>query len=136
MLIGICYLMNPLQNEINYALHTLSHTFEAPNSLLSHDFSNEKSKEHQIHQHNRSVILHNHEIIDFINNALQSDENHEHSNDNQSIVVKIDKHLVSYLYRVNTPNKIDSEHSFWSTDLKSKNGFLTKPVEPPQLVST
>lgn len=136
MLIGICYLMNPLQNEINFALHTLSHALEAPNSLLSHDISNEKGKEHQIHQHNQSVILHNHYIIDFIYNALQANENNEHSNDNQSIVVKVDKHLVSHLYRVTTPNNIDSRHSFWIIDLKSKKGFLTKPFQPPQLVSS
>lgn len=130
--IGICYLINPIQEQVHYAIHEMSHLIEMPNTLISQEYLNSKGEIHQTHEHSLSKASHEHEIIDFIKNTFETEGENEQSDFPKS-EIKYDKHLATNLYNVKISKKTNSKKLFWDSNTKSHHGYTLKPIEPPQV---
>lgn len=133
LLMSICYLLNPLQHQINTVLHELSHGLEMPSSLLSHETPlDTSSKVHESHDHSEHVDEHEHLIVGFLNTIFEASNQDDASGNSQLVEIKWDKHITSYQFTL-TPNfKNKIEKHFFPSKEKLKLGHSKKLEEPPQ----
>lgn len=136
MLIGICYLLNPLQKQISFVFHEISHAFEMPDYIMSHNSNS--SYEHKVSEHLDSRIgdvNHDHEIVDFIDSAFAASNNHDGSEDSLLNEVKIDKHITSYQFQLQKHIDINISLKIWSPSEDSELVYLRQLEEPPQYLN-
>lgn len=132
LLIGICYLMNPLQKQIKTIFHTISHAIEMPGSVMSHN-SHAINSEIDVHSDHETVVLkHDHKYIDLIDAVLFASNENNDNEDSILIEIKLDKHITAYQFQLFENLKIAELHHFWMLKAKLKNGYLKKLKEPPK----
>ena len=133
MLIGICYLLNPLHNQLNDVLHVISHGIEMPDNIIEHD--SPVLSDHHLHdqrEHVSSIENHEHPLMKTVDLIFGTSSDHDGSKENIPGQVKIDKHLtcssyprISFFFR-------QVEHVFLNPFKKIKEGHLKIKENPPR----
>ena len=132
MFMGICYLMNPMQHQINTVMHSIVHKLTPPASILSHHSAHGQFEEHQSPDHYAPNLDHDHQIIDLVNTIFEASNEEENSNDPNYIDTKWDKHISSTRFVVSSPQRIVVLKVFWKTKSHLINGHSKEKEEPPQ----
>lgn len=134
LLMSICYLMNPLQQQINTVLHNISHGLELPNSVLSHkaNSTTEAQEIHVAHEHDRTAAEHEHLLIDFIASIFEASNQENDSDNSQLVEVKWDKHISVYQFKLPDSFVFNMNTCFYSLEKRLKKGYSKKRKEPPQ----
>lgn len=136
LLMSICYLLNPLQNQINMVLHEISHGLELPNSVLSHKahLTETTYDNHVIHAHDNSYFEHEHEhpLVDFVNSIFEASNKENNSDNSQLVEVKWDKHITAYKFKLPIHYKIKVSKRFYSFEKQLKTRHSKRLKEPPQ----
>ncbi len=130
---SICYLVNPLQQQIGIVLHEISHGLELPNYVMSHKTKvNANSEIHLKHSHDMVTSDHEHNLIDFIDTLFQASDESNHSNDSLFIEIKWDKHISSYSLKLPKTFKIIIANNFCSLQHLLKQEQYERLGRPPQ----
>ena len=129
LLMGICYLINPLQQQIKTVFHSVSHVIETPNYVMSHQSSSDYLESHGHYEHPADVRHHDHSLVAFIDAIFEAVKDKEHSEDSW---LTIDKHIRKYQSELHVEFRFEKNQSFWITEKKFKNGYFENPKEPPQ----
>jgi len=132
LLMGICYLMNPLQQQIKTIFHTISHAIEVPNSVMGHNSNSENDEIHGHHAHQTDAIQHDHSLIDLIDSVLSASNENKDSEDSILIEIKIDKHITTYQFALFENLALEKLSNFWAPKEKQKRGYFQNEKEPPQ----
>lgn len=131
LLMGICYLVNPLHQQINSVFHNVSHALEIPDYIMSHD----SNYEHESYGHTDYQIgnlNHDHEIVDFIDSVFDASDEDGGSEDSMLTEIKIDKHITTYQFQFQNNFNIAIFQNFWLSQEKLESGYLKRLKEPPQ----
>ena len=134
LLIGVCYLANPVQSQIGVVFHEISHMFDAHDNLLTIHSTNSVNlkADHHYHQHNHIDETHEHEFIDFFTLLFETAGEDSSSEDSLLTDIKYDKHTKTESYdsevSIFTPLQLKSMHSANSL----RKGFLRSYKKPPK----
>ncbi|MFK7811728.1 MAG: hypothetical protein AB8B59_04485 [Maribacter sp.] len=135
MLIGICYLINPLQEQINSVLHEISHGFDSPAHIISHKSDSNFSHKSNTHFDKTSFeTSHKHSIVDVIGAIFKALNENNSSEDSLIKKNKIDKHLVTYRLQFQKPLKIKISSNFRIPQKKIMLEYFEKMKRPPQFL--
>ncbi|MGB7395014.1 MAG: hypothetical protein WA913_11520 [Pricia sp.] len=145
-LMGVCYLANPLHEQIRTVFHEISHMLEAPDTFLSHhsivtDHDHKTHHDHGMHpeyeahqdQHRLSVNDHEHSFLDLLDSVLKaSDEDHP-EDDSLLSSFTFDKHINPQEHPI--PPMFPSHFSQNTSvaEQKTKIGYNLVLEEPPRL---
>lgn len=132
LLIGICYLMNPLQQQIKTIFHTISHAIEVPNSVMGHNSNSVNDQLHGHYDHQIDEKQHDHSLIDIIDSVLTASNESNDSEESILIESKIDKHITTYQFELFESLTLNQLHNFWALKEKQKSGYFEHLKEPPQ----
>ena len=132
LLIGICYLMNPLQPQIKSIFHTISHAIEVPNSVIGHDSNSENEEVHGHFEHEIADLQHDHTLIDLLDTVLTASNETKDADDSLIIEIKIDKHITTCKYQLFANPTVVESNKFWLPKEKLKSGYLQNQKEPPR----
>ena len=138
LLMGICYLANPVHNQIENVMHEISHVLQSPQNIVSHAIQGEHIHGHGFHQHGEHRLTkteHQHKILDLIGTVFDASDSDNSENETPMTVTKCDKHISSQLVILPRIFSIITSHECFITILKVEKGFLNFPKEPPQLLS-
>jgi len=160
VVIGICYLVAPLQQEITELMHHLSHSMDqgighhsfashthnfndhdglqnaqaraSTNSAASHGHMESNEIGFHSHPHPPNSEPHKHEVIDFMSMAF-SDSNPTHQ-DNDKIKVQsdLDKHIVVTNYTTCQAITIFKKIYFSNIQENTSKGIQLSIVPPPK----
>ena len=131
LLMGICYMMNPLYEPINFALHEISHLID---SLNHHESLNSQShyKSHNHKDHQLDTLQHEHTLVDIIYSIFETSNENNSNKDSILTEIKIDKHITTYRYQFEKGVAIGITQKFWAPEEKSKAGYFKRLKRPPQ----
>ena len=133
MFIGICYLANPLQNQISTVFHEISHVLEIPDNLLSHETTlNHGTISHYYHEHNNLDDNHRHTIIDFLDAIFDASGNNEPSEESLPIDIKFDKHITTRNYTIKIILPASKQVKYGIPENKINTGHLIVLEKPPR----
>lgn len=133
LFMGICYLLNPLQNQISFIFHEVSHALEIPDYIISH--GQNSSYEQQVHGHSDSHIEgidHDHGIIDLIASFLAASNEHDGSEDSMLPKIKFDKHFTTYQFQLQKYIESIATQKNWTFSKNTEVVYLKRLEEPPQ----
>lgn len=133
MFIGVCYLLNPLHDQLNDVLHVISHGIEIPDYIIEHP-SPEVSEHHFDDHHQHKALSENHEhlLIKTIDFIFATSNDHEGSNEKVPGQLKIDKHITSFSYQQMPFFLHKIKHLFLNPFLKIKEGYKKAKENPPR----
>lgn len=132
LLIGICYLMNPLHQQIKSVFHEVSHALETPDYIMSHNASTLDYESHSHNDYQIDTLRHEHQLIDFIDALFAASEENDGSEDSVLTQIKIDKHIATYQFHLQKDFDFRLLQKFWMPLEKSEAGYLQRLKEPPQ----
>jgi len=133
LLMSICYLINPLQNQIIEVLHSLSHSLEIPSSIFTHENKSITAFEsHESHSHDNRVSEHEHELIDLVDLILDGSSEDKDSEDAPLKEFKVKKHLVAYSLKLPFKFFVNSSKTTFFYHPKLKDGHPQIISLPPQ----
>lgn len=132
MLMGICYLMNPLQQQVNTVLHTIAHKLTPPASIASHQNVHSQFAVHQSPDHYAPNSEHDHKIVDLVNTIFEASNDDDDQSESDFVDNKWDKHISSSRFKFINPEKTAESKAFWITKNHLINGHSKKSKEPPQ----
>ncbi|TMM53770.1 hypothetical protein FEE95_17885 [Maribacter algarum] len=133
LLIGLCYLLNPMQKQISIIFHEVSHALEIPNYVMSH--SPNSSYDHQSYDHidyHVDDITHEHILVDFFDSVFKAFDENDGAEDSLFTQNKIDKHITTYQFHIQKHFTISVPEKFWFTQDKLESGHRKSLKEPPQ----
>jgi len=135
LIIGICYLANPMQQQIGSVFHELSHFFETPNNVIGHQSSADSSEaKHHYHEHIHSSDEHEHEFIDLL--AMIFDNSTEDGEEESVLAkVKFDKHIKTDDYPEEKKYPATKKLNFFSSQYGIIDTYPGILKEPPQILS-
>ncbi len=137
LLMGICYLTNPMHREIRTVFHEISHLLEAPETLLSHH-SHSTGHDHDNHEDGEHTLVtanHQHTLLDVMDSIFDASDEQNTEDDTALVLIKCDKHISSqYVILPKTFPFITSQNTS-ALEQKVKIGYLVHPEEPPQILS-
>lgn len=118
----------PLQKEIKYVLHSMSHALEMPDNLISHHQNENlnyisKSSTKKYHEHN---------ILDIFDGLSEANNNTKNKNVPKIIDIKIDKHFHYLKYKIQKLLITKSTTIIDSYKEKENDLFYKKIKIPPQ----
>ncbi|HEA22786.1 MAG TPA: hypothetical protein ENH87_17975 [Pricia antarctica] len=133
LLMGICYLANPMHEQISSVFHEISHIFQYPENVIAHEEQNYVDHpKHQNGHHHLATSNHQHILIDLIDSVFNGSDEQNSDEETTPVLVKYDKHISSqYTILPKKFPQIISYNVFWIAQ-KSKKGFSNLPKEPPQ----
>ena len=129
------YLLGPAHLEIKKFMHAVVHIFEMPNNLLSHQKRSNDIEIHQIKEHQKEVINHNHVVIDLVDKILEVADNSSELPDTIVLTHKIDKHNSNDEYdnfKKLIQITINQKECFYQTKNKICKGYLWGLKKPPR----
>ncbi|MDO6518256.1 hypothetical protein [Zobellia uliginosa] len=91
LIIALCYIINPLHQQIQTVLHEVSHILTIPDNVISHASVTEKH--HRAHQHSGQGTPHQHELIDVFSALFHASHEEGHPDEELHTDFKFDKHL-------------------------------------------
>ena len=131
MFMAICYLLNPLHQQITLVLHEISHSLEIPDYVMSHNTNSHH--EYETHDYSMDEIEHDHNLIDLLASVLEASNDKDDSENSNVVKVKIDKHISKFQIDLQNHFSDKSQHSFSIIQENMKPGYLGKMEKPPQL---
>ncbi|WP_394748818.1 hypothetical protein [Spongiimicrobium salis] len=135
ILIGICYLLQPLHQQIGEVLHTVSHHIDAPTSVLAHDHTDSTPLDmHAPDDHMTASVDHEHGFMDFIAELFESSDSDEHPGKTQKRDIKMSKHLLARFDLV-LPQEILQKNKIsvlWEHELLK--GYESEFYPPPKIL--
>lgn len=91
IIISVIYLVLPIHNEVKSLLHSISHSLEMPNVVMSHNY-----QKHQVIDYEKSErTAHKHKLIDLLDYVFGADSSEKDSNKPYNLEHKVDKHFSS-----------------------------------------
>lgn len=134
VLMGICYLMAPLHQQIGTVLHSVSHFFEMPGHIMSHDsfLDHDSFKKHKHMEHEIGGTDHDHGIIDFLDSIFKASNDEDDSQDALTTKIKIDKHYVETQYLGQKHFDLNQSNDFSEIVCKYSDGYSNELYDPPR----
>lgn len=132
LLMGICYLASPLQQQITSVFHSVSHVLETPDYVMGHSSKAQNDTLHTHNEHSSHVYQHNHSLIDFIDSIWEASDHSEHDENSILADIKVDKHLTTYQFEIVKTFITKTTHQFWGGREKQKKGYFENLKKPPQ----
>jgi len=103
--------MGLLQHQVVDVLHSISHSFEMPSSLLSHNNDSYTIiKPHHNHHHDNRLKKHDHKLIDLVGSIIETSNQNHNSEDLPLQKLKVKKLLVLFNYKL--PKKFTKKSAF------------------------
>ena len=136
VIMSFLYILGPAHLEIKKFMHTIVHTFEMPNNLLSHQKRTADIQIHQQNEHKKEVIDHNHDIIDLVDKILKEVDKENTPKEGIVKSKKIDKHKRTYEKDAQKKSNLVSFKSkccFYQSKNKTCKGYLIGLKKPPKL---
>lgn len=131
IIIVVCYLISPIQNQVYQIFHDLSHFIEMPSTLLSHSYDTQYEV-HKAKAHHRVVNNHSHELITFVSKLLENNDADSEKSISQNT---FDKHFTNrFIIVLPNPILINNKGSYSTKKTDPLNGYLTKHLKPPQFI--
>lgn len=137
LFIGICYLANPMQQQIRTVFHEIAHLLVAPETLLSHH-SHSTAHSHDNHEEGEHTLVtadHQHTLLDLMDSIFDASDDRHSEDDTVLLLIKWDKHLDSQRIILPKTFPLTTSQNFLAMEQKVKIGYLSHPEEPPQVVS-
>ena len=136
IMMSFLYILGPAPLEIKKFMHTIVHTFEMPNNLLSHQNNTSDVEIHQKKEHKKVVINHDHKVIDLVSEILEIADKESESPDAIQTAYKIDKHNRNY--ENDNPNdliliSLENRHCFYHSKNKICKGYSIGLKKPPKV---
>lgn len=141
LFMGICYLANPLHQQIGNVFHEISHVLESPEALASHPNSGHHDLEVHDHAnykagaHRLASTDHRHDLLDLIDAIFDASDAQNSDEQTVLILIKWDKHISSQHYVLRHLFPLTTSHNPSMVERKVKKGFLILPKEPPKRTS-
>ncbi len=134
-IMAVFYMLSPFQQQISTAVHGISHDLGLPDYVMTHasDAAADNLVTHQYGEHRTSQIVHEHQIIDFIQNLLQDSSNSSEQSDPLLPNKSIDKHLVILSYSLVKEFRLEQHINSVSPEQNVRNGHPQLWLEPPIL---
>lgn len=133
ILIGVCYLLNPLHDQLNEFLHTVSHAFELEHvSIDSSSIVKSDHHDYDYHEHASQTEHHDHFVIDLLDLVFSGTEDHNGSHESLITQLKIDKHIILSSYEHMNQLSYRVEHLFLNPSQKTEKGILRTQEKPPK----
>ncbi len=136
---GICYLANPMHQQIYTVFHEIAHLLEAPETLL---FQHPHSTDHDIglenHSEGEHILVsagHQHTLLDLVDSIFDASEEQNPEDDTALLLIKCDKHISSQQIILPKIFSLTISQGTNAMEQKVKKGFVAHPEEPPQSVS-
>ena len=143
LFMGICYLTNPLHEQIRTVFHQISHIVESPGTILSHpsDLTNHKHSIHQDHEHHHvatdQVQHHEHKFLDLMQSLFGASDGEHPENDTLLPPIKWDKHISSQDFILPQPIVLSTtSRDYGAIEKNVRKGYLALLYEPPQAFPT
>ncbi len=130
MLVCICYLLSPLQNQIVRVLHSISHSIEMPQALLSND--HDSTGIHNQHNHSTTLFEHNHKLINLVNSVFEASNDHKDHEETILNKVKVKKHINSSSIQLPLNYKYTIIKEYFAPIYRLREGF-PKTIEFPPI---
>jgi len=135
VVIGVCYLVHPLQNQISGIFHEISHIIEAPDTPIGHSSTaNSQYFSHYYHEHIHSDDRHSHTLIDMLDSIFSASDG-GNQQESSLVDVKFDKHLSTYEYPAHKIYPLDKNFNFVSIENNLIKGHSRILEEPPKSFS-
>lgn len=134
-IMAVFYMLSPFQQQISTAVHGIFHDLGLPDYVMTHTSqdADENLVTHQYGEHRTSQIVHEHQIIDFIQNLLQDSSNSSEQSDPLLPNKSIDMHLVILSYSLAKENIFEQNINSVSPEQNVRNGHPQLWLEPPIL---
>lgn len=135
VVITMCYVIEPVQDQLKYILHYISHNLEAPSYILQHD-NNITNKENYNFQ--SSITNHEHKILDFIDKLISSTKDKDkHQGQSVKEYFSSKKIIEHYKYAALIDATIPNakKDNFKTLILDKRKGYSLQLYRPPQLLS-
>ncbi len=134
LLMGICYLINPLQRPLNFILHEAVTIFESPNGVLGHEVASAAKGSIERHEqgHRTMEIRQAHNFVDLVSSLFEASEENEPPGDPYPETLKIDKHLTTLVVSVENNISLIRSYDHNGHENKVRNGHLQKLKKPPR----
>ncbi|OBX27247.1 hypothetical protein LX77_02772 [Gelidibacter algens] len=133
LLIGLCYLANPLHHEISSVFHEISHVAKAPSGLIGHDsVSEQEGITHSYHEHDLSLKEHTHVAIDLYESLFNTSDDHDSDNETVPSIDKLDKHITTHAYTSPQILMTFFRGEYNPLIKKVTAGYLNMSKQPPQ----
>lgn len=128
--ISFCYVFGPLQYEMASLAHWVSHEFEMPQQLLTHN-----QQEVPVIQHstdNTSAKGHSHSILEMLKSNWDTQDGTPVQGPTKEL--KLDKHTVDItFYRLNFETDYPITNKFFYRNSNPQRGFGFPQLQPPQV---
>lgn len=132
VLMGICYLINPLNQQLYNVLHTISHGLNAPTEVMEHKIiAFDHSRTHDSFSHRKHQMTHEHNLIDFVQTLFEASQNQGQTTDPNAPKFSIDKHITAYSQYNKLAKLYKLKESFSFTVDNVHGGYTTLWLEPP-----
>lgn len=133
LVMGICYLANPVHRQISSVFHEISHVLESPETILSHpqqaDHHHDTLKNGE---HSLATTEHQHVLLDMMDSIFDASDEQHPEDDTALILIKCDKHIGSqHSFLPKIFSGITSQNAN-AVEQKVKIGYLSLPERPPK----
>ena len=137
IMMSLLYVFGPVHNEVNELLHTIVHSLEMPDHILSHEDTATTIRRTDIHESTSHTIHdapHDHEVISLLEKILKGSDQGNTDSDHTLIKYQLDKHINNYTYE-----QIDEifmplavKHRFSEKEKRICKGYLRGFLDPPK----
>lgn len=135
MLMGVCYLLNPLHQQCSDLLHALTHGLEIPSVILTHDSVSKTHKNVHVYQEHRiAKEEHLHSFITFFNTIFKKANTDSDQNDSSITHYKIDKHFLTGHIHCPQPFVFRLPDKVYQDAAQLLNGHPYMLYEPPRSI--
>lgn len=136
ILIGICYLVHPLHQQISNVLHSVSHTMALSQPILSHDYQSTGIDEtHGQDGHEIASVDHHHDFLDFVGELFDtSDTSDEYPGKTQKRDTKMSKHVLARFELVLPQDVLQKNRISVQLEQELLNGYESEFYPPPKTI--
>ncbi|MBU2945679.1 hypothetical protein [Zobellia uliginosa] len=132
LIIAVCYIFNPLHQQLNTLFHEVSHVLEMPDTVVGHSSIFEKNKVHTAHEHLSLNTAHEHKFIKIIDAIFNNSDTDNSSQDKVLTDFKFDKHLTTTYANVSFVVYDVLSQNFKSVKNSLILGYISILEEPPR----
>ncbi len=129
LLMSICYLVSPLEQQITMVLHEVFHGLEMPSSALSH---HTYEHVHLQDEHENNYVKHEHPFIDLVNSVLDASNENKESDKVPFKKVKLKKHITSDILLLQERSKKIFASEFYMPKMEINTGHPKELDAPPK----
>ena len=131
IIMGLCYLLNPVRQHFLPVFHSFSHQLELPNYLIPHSNLSNYHKIHRNHDTVTEEFSHDHAILEMVSLLFSTLEDNKQSQDLFIFTIKLCI-LPPYSGVLKSSTFIvETNDNYNMISKNSKKGFVTKLIKPP-----